>query len=61
MHVNLCLHNVLQVGEMSLPVDEKLIKNIYELVVEGVHQVIGDSPLPGRSILLFSLNQSIFD
>ena len=47
---------------MSLPVDEKLIKKIYELVGEGVHQVremerylrifvknelFKDSPLPG--------------
>ena len=29
----------LQVGGMSLPVDEKLIKKIYELVDEGAHQV----------------------
>ena len=56
---------------MSLPVDEKLIKKIYELVSEGVHQVremerhlkvfvknelFKDSPLPGMSILLFSLD-----
>ena len=56
---------------MSLPVDEKLIKKIYELVGEGVHQVremerhlknfvkselFKDSPLPGMSIFLFSLN-----
>ena len=56
---------------MSLPVDEKLIKKIYELVGEGVYQVreierylkffvktelFKDSPLPGMSILLFSLN-----
>ena len=56
---------------MSLPVDEKLIKKIYELVSEGVHQVremekhlkifvknelFKGSPLPGMSILLFSLN-----
>ena len=56
---------------MSLPVDEKLIKKIYERVGEGVYQVreierhlkffvktelFKDSPLPGMSILLFSLN-----
>ena len=56
---------------MSPPVDEKLIKKIYELVGEGVHQVremerhlkffvknelFKDSPRPGMSILLFSLN-----
>ena len=56
---------------MSLPVDEKLIKKIYELVGEGVHQVreierhlkifvknelFKDFRRPGMSILLFSLN-----
>ena len=56
---------------MSQPVDEKLIKKIYELVGEGVHQVreierhlknfvknalFKDSTLPGMSIFLFSLN-----
>ena len=56
---------------MSQPVDEKLIKKIYELVGEGVHQVreierhlknfvknaiFKYSTLPGMSILLFSLN-----
>ena len=70
-HVDLCLHNFLQVGGVSLSVDEKLIKKIYELVGEGVHQVremvrhlkifvknklFKDSLLPGMSILLFSLN-----
>ena len=52
---------------MSLPVDEKLIQKIYELVDEGVHQVremerhlkifvknelFKDSPLPGIIIFL---------
>ena len=56
---------------MSPPVDDKLIKKIYELVGEGVHQVremerllkffvkselFKDSPLPDMSILLLSLN-----
>ena len=56
---------------MSLPVDEKLIKKIYELAGKGVHQVreierhlkifaknelFKDSRLPGMSILLFPLN-----
>ena len=33
------MHNFLHVGGMSLPADEKIIKKIYELVGEGVHQV----------------------
>ena len=56
---------------MSLPVDEKLIKKIYELIGEGVHQVremerhlrifvknelFKDSPLP--VIIIFFLKKS---
>ena len=76
VHVSLCFPNFLQVGGMFLPVDEKSIRKIYELVGEGVHQVremerhlifclknelFKDSPLPGMSILHFALNQNISD